>query len=102
MRDHPRQLLRRGLMADHAREREPADDRIGHPRIGELPDVSGDPIQLVERPAPAPRTSPTGRDQKAVDVEEDRLWSIHSCPACTSGRNVAQTSDLSELACAAG
>jgi hypothetical protein len=64
-------------MADHARERQPAHDGIGHPRFGELADVSGDPVELVECPAPAAGAGAAGRNQKAVDVEEDRLWSFH-------------------------
>jgi hypothetical protein len=31
----------------------------------------------LNRPAPAPRTGAAGRDQEAVDVEEDRVWSFH-------------------------
>ena len=63
-------------MADDAREREPADDGIGHPALGELPDVRGNPVELVEGPAPAPRAGAAGRDQQPVDVEEDRLRSF--------------------------
>src|ERR1700675_3950727 len=94
-------------MADHAREREPADNWIGHPRLAELSDVGGDPVQLVERPAPTLRTGTPGGDQEGVDIEEDRLWSIHplhttswrlaSKCGSTSGLNVAQTGVLSEL-----
>ena len=55
-------------MADDAGERESADYRLGHPRLGEFADVGWDPIQLVECPAPAPRAGTAGCDQEAVYV----------------------------------
>jgi hypothetical protein len=67
-------------MADHAREREPADDRIGHPRLRSPPDVSGNPVQLVERSAPAARIGATPLIKKAVHVEKDRLCSFDQIP----------------------
>jgi hypothetical protein len=61
-----------------------ADDRlerkywIGHRGLGELAGVGRDPVQLVERPAPALRARTAGRNQEAVHVEEDRLWSFNA------------------------
>ncbi len=69
---HLGQLARAGVVADHGCEGQPPDLGIGHAGGGELTDVGGDPVEIGERPAPGNRAGAAGRDQRAVDVEQDR------------------------------
>jgi hypothetical protein len=62
--------LRRSV--HHRLERLASHVGVGHPRIGELADISRDAVQLVERQPPGGRACAAGVDQRAVDVEQDR------------------------------
>ena len=64
------ELERRRLAAEHGLERAGADVRVGHPRVGELPDVGGDAVQLLERLPPGDGAGPSGRDERSVDVKQ--------------------------------
>lgn len=48
-----------------------ADVGIGHPRVGELSDVGGNSVELIEGHSPGGGTRPAGDEQGAVDVKED-------------------------------
>ncbi|MDQ4033869.1 MAG: hypothetical protein M3332_17155 [Actinomycetota bacterium] len=70
--------MRRGLTVQHGLKRRGADVRAGHPRVGELSDVGGDSMELREGALPGRRARTTGRDQRAVNVEEqDPVHGIH-------------------------
>jgi hypothetical protein len=68
--DELRELDGRRLAVQYGFERLGADVGVGHPGVGELPDVGRDPVQLLERAPPGDGTGPAGGDQRAVDVEE--------------------------------
>jgi hypothetical protein len=59
-----------GRAVQHRLERLGAHVRIGHPSVGELADVGGDPVQLLECAPPRDRARPARADQLAIDVEE--------------------------------
>lgn len=52
--EEPRHLPRVRLAPDDASEGSPGDDGIGHAGLRELADVGEDPVEPLERPAPAP------------------------------------------------
>ena len=59
-----------GLVAQHRRERLVTDVGVGHAGVGELADVGGDAVQLIEGQPPGRRARPAGDDQRPVDVEQ--------------------------------
>ena len=63
-------LARRGLAVQHGLEGLCAHVGVGHAGVGELPDVGGDAVQLLERLLPGHRAGTTCRDERAVDVEK--------------------------------
>ena len=69
--DHLRQLGRGRVAAEHRRERLGSHVGIRHARVGELADVGRDAVELLERLPPGGRAGPAGRDERAVDVEEE-------------------------------
>ena len=69
--DELRQLVRRRLAPEHRLERLGADVRVGHAGVGVLADVGRDPVQLLERAPPRDGARAAGRDERAVDVEEE-------------------------------
>ena len=71
-RHDPCELPSAGLVSDHVLEREPADLRLRHPGVRVLPDVRRNPVQIVKRHPPRRRTGSSTRDQRPVDVEQDR------------------------------
>jgi hypothetical protein len=44
--------------------------RVGHAGVGELADVAGDAVQVVEGQPPGGRPGIRGDDQRPVDVEQ--------------------------------
>jgi hypothetical protein len=55
----------------HGLERLRPDVGVGHPGVGELPDVGRDPVQVLERAPPGDRAGAAGAHERAVDVEEE-------------------------------
>ena len=68
--DDLRQLVRARLAAEDRLERLRPDVRIGHARVGELADVGGDPVQLLEGAPPGDRARAARAHERPVDVEE--------------------------------
>jgi hypothetical protein len=54
----------------HGLERPCAYVWICHPRIGVLPDVRRNAVQVLEGAFPGDRARASGRDERAVDVEQ--------------------------------
>src|SRR3954454_15383932 len=84
-RHHGGELARGRVVADRGLERAPGDRRIGHAGVGELADVGGDAVELLEGVAPAARARAAGGDERPVDVEENGLglvhWELRAYPA---------------------
>jgi hypothetical protein len=69
--DELRQFARRGLAVQHGLEGLRAHIRVGHAGVGELADVGGDAVQLLEGLLPRHRAGAARRDERAVDVEQE-------------------------------
>jgi hypothetical protein len=65
-----RELARGRLPAHHALERPRPDVRIGHPSVGELPDVGRNPMNLLERAPPRNGPGAACGHERAVNVEQ--------------------------------
>ena len=89
----PGELLARGLASEDRHESPAAHFGIGHPGIGELPDIGRDPVQLVERESPRSGPRPAGMDQRAVDVEQDRHDLFLTCAHPTKHPVIGMESD---------
>jgi hypothetical protein len=61
-------------------ERLGAHVRVGHAGVGELADVGGNAVQLVECALPGDGARAAGRDERAVDVEEQDPWRLGRPP----------------------
>jgi hypothetical protein len=69
--EEPLELVRRRLAVEHRLEGLASDLGVGHPRVGELADVRGDPVELVEGERPRAPARPAGDDERPVDVEQN-------------------------------
>ena len=74
------QLAAGGRAANDADKSAARDLRIRHAGVGELTNISGDSMQLIERPPPAPGSSAAGGEQRAVDIEQHRNRFLHRSP----------------------
>ena len=82
------QLVRRRWAVQHGLERLRPDIRVGHPGVGELPDVGGDAVELLEGALPCRRACSSRGHERSVDVEEQdsvRLGDPASIVAAAGG-----------------
>jgi hypothetical protein len=84
--DQLRQLASGRLTVHHGLEGLGAHVRVGHARVGELADVRGNPVQLVERLLPRHGPGAARRHERAVDVEEEYPRGIRHRPRIERGR----------------
>jgi hypothetical protein len=68
----PAELFAFGLAVQHRLEGLAPHVGIGHARVGELPDIGRDPVQLVERQPPRSGARAARDDERAVDVKQNR------------------------------